>query len=79
MIKIIIYIINSDRKEQKLGFLMIFYAEYGDIKAYLVTITPIADPSAADVCSMWAGLSSAGRGGGIQSRGGLGSFSVDTH
>lgn len=47
--------------------------------SYLVTMTPIADPSAADVCSMWAGLSSAGRGGGIQSRGGRGSFSVDTH
>lgn len=42
-------------------------------------MTPIADPSTADVCSIWAGLSSAGRGGGIQSRGGRGSFSVDTH
>lgn len=45
----------------------------------LVTMTPMAEPSAAEVCSMCAGLSSAGRGGGIQSRGGRGSFSVDTH
>lgn len=44
-----------------------------------MTMTPMAEPSTAEVCSMCAGLSSVWRGGGIQSRGGRGSFSVDTH